>query len=455
MREVLVLVACCAVLFWSVRRISDNLSPVRVASRQLEFDLGGDRQTALETLTQASGGEIDVALPALIKLQAGAGPEERAKCLSGMTGLLIERLTTLKRGPASSSPPDPETTAWQARSVVDLLLSALKSPDDPTRAAAAQSLRGLLRLQRILDVILPANGQPGLVKMDPLWSGLEAALGDSLVGVRADAAEALGNLSLALKREPPHVLRRALQDPAPLVRNVAALAVFRLNKGIDACLPDLFRIMTENRAEHYEFANSVRSRCLDAFLPSEFRPTVASIPLLRTTLKSPHSEIRCAAATLLGRIGPDAVVAVPDLIAALRRSLDPSDHRDLSAMHPWERREIGKAILVIDAQGPVIRRELVPILVHALDLHLSYARWNAIEVLQTLGPVAEPAVPGLIRAMENPREDGVLPDMAAIALVQIAPGTPSAGRARAALEQAFENHLIRRNFAADLVDHAP
>jgi HEAT repeat protein len=453
MRKIFLLVACSAVVLWAVRRISDNLSPVRVASRQLEFDLGGDCQTAIETLTQASGGEIDVALPALIKLQAGAGPEERAKCLSGMTGLLIERLTPLNRGPALATLPDPETVAWQARSVVDALLSALKSPDDATRAAAAQSLRMLLRLGTTLVLIVPGNGQPGLVQTDTLWSGLEAALGDSEVSVRADAAEALANLGLALERGPSPALRRALKDPAPLVRNVAAVGVSSLNKGIDACLPDLFRIMTENRAEQNEPANSIRSRCLSAILQSRFRPTVDSIPLLRTSLSSAHSEFRCAAATLLGRIGPDAVAAVPDLVAALKRSLDPSDN--LSAINPWERREIGKAIFVIDPEGPVIRDKLVPTLVHALGLGLPYARWNAIEVLQTLGPVAEPAVPALIRAMENPGEDGALPNMAAAALAQIARGTPSAGRARAALEQAFENHLIKRNFAADLAEHAP
>jgi HEAT repeat protein len=243
-------------------------------------------------------------------------------------------------------------------------------------------------------------------------------------------------------------LRRALGNPAPLVRNVAAVGVSRLNKGIDPCLPDIFRIMTENRAEQSEPANSVRSRCVSAILQGEFRPTVDSIPLLRTQLSSTHSEIRCAAATLLGRVGPHAVLAVPDLVAALKRSLDPGDDRLI--LDPWERREIGRAIYVIDPQGLVIRDELVPTLVHALDLRLPYARWNAIEVLQTLGPVAEPAVPALIRAMENPGEDGALPNLAATALAQIARNTPSAGRARAALEQAYENHLIRRNFAADL-----
>jgi HEAT repeat protein len=453
MREVFLLVACSAVVLWAVRRVSDHLNPVRVAARQLQYDLGGDRQAALETLTQASGSEIDVALPLLIKLQAGAGPEERAKCLSGMTALLIERLAPLNRGPASPNLPDPETVARQARSVVDVLLSALKSPDDATRAAVAQSLRMLLRRETTLAVIVPGKGQAELVQTDPLWSGLEAALGDSVVSVRADAAEALTNLGLALARGPSPALRRALQDPAPLVRNVAAVAVSRLDKGIDPCLPDLFRIMTENRAEQNEPANSVRSRCVGAILQGEFRPTVDSIPLLRTKLSSPHSEIRCAAATLLGRIGLDAEEAVPDLIAALKRSLDPDDHR--LVFDPWERREIGKAIFVIDPQGPVIRQELVPTLVHALDLRVSYARWNAIEVLQTLGPMAEPAVPALIRAMENPGEDGALPNMAATALVQIAKGTPSAARARAALEQAFENHLIRRNLATDLADHAP
>ena len=61
------------VLLWAVRKLSDNLSPVRVAARNVEYGMNLDRQSAVEMLSQASGDEIDVALPALIKLQASAG----------------------------------------------------------------------------------------------------------------------------------------------------------------------------------------------------------------------------------------------------------------------------------------------------------------------------------------------------------------------------------------------
>ena len=78
----MVMVACSAVLFWAVRRISDNLSPARDVARRVEYDMDLDRQAAIETLIRASGTEIDVALPALIKLQAMPGPTNEAGCLS-------------------------------------------------------------------------------------------------------------------------------------------------------------------------------------------------------------------------------------------------------------------------------------------------------------------------------------------------------------------------------------
>ena len=132
LRAVLVLVACCAVLLWAGRRVLDILSPVRSVARRVDFGMDLDRQNAIETLIRASGKEIDIALPALLKLEATAPPADRGPLLVAMANLLVERLS-----PSISAPtrPDPETATEEARLVVDAVREGLKSSDEATRGS--------------------------------------------------------------------------------------------------------------------------------------------------------------------------------------------------------------------------------------------------------------------------------------------------------------------------------
>jgi HEAT repeat protein len=451
-REALLVVACCAVLLWAVRKISDNLRPVRVVARNVEYGMKLDRQGAVEMLSQASGAEIDVALPALLKLQASAGPDDHGKILAGMTGLLIERFTPWTRGSAPPLPPVPESTAGQARAVIDALCTGLTSSDDATRIQAAQSFRTILKAEAILNVIAPWRGRAGLVDADAVIRSLETALGDPLAEVRMEAAQALGNLAAAVDHEPPPVLRRALRDPSPVVRNAAALAVAGFENGLDPCLADLFRAMEDSQRQNVNYDGSshmVLSHCFSAVLLAGATPAAGTASLLSAALDSPCSEVRGIAATFLGRIGPDARAAVPALVGALRRTL--GFRADRFPLHSWEVREIAAAIQKIDPHGPVITRDLVPVLIEAVRLRgLRFARSDAIEALQHLGPLAEPAVPALIEVMNQRTEEGGNAEEAAAALVQIGRGTPSAGRVRAALADAFKKRLIRRELARQL-----
>ena len=322
-----------------------------------------------------------------------------------MTGLLIEKLTPLS---GSSASPVPESIAGQARAVIDALCTGLTGSDDATRIQAAQSFRTMLKPEAILKVIAPWRGRAGVVDSDVVIRSLETALGDSLADVRMEAAQALGNLAAAVDHDPPPALCRALRDPSPVVRNAAALAVAGFKNGLDPCLADLFRAMEDSQRHNVDFdgtSHRVLSHCFSAVLMSGATPEAGSVHVLTAALDSPCSEVRGIAATFLGRIGPDARAAVPRVVRALKQSM--GFRVDRFPLHPWERREVAAAIPKIDPHGPVIARDLVPTLIEALrHRRPPYGATDAIDALQHLGPLAEPAVPALIEVMNQRTERG-------------------------------------------------
>ncbi|MGC8643059.1 MAG: HEAT repeat domain-containing protein, partial [Isosphaeraceae bacterium] len=461
-----VVAVCCAMGVWTMREYSDQMSPARAVARRVRWGLPFDRQETIDTLLQASGEEIDVALPAVIKLEATAGPEEQARLLSGMTNLLISRLTSRTLG---SPPLAFEVASPLAQSVLDTLCAALLSPDDATRAAAARSLRVTLLRDTTLWKLFPINDRAHrLVDADAVFRSLEDALADPLADVRKDAIQALGNLGPALDREPPPALRKALRDPSPGVRNEAAVAVALFGKGLDPCLPDLFQIMKENCKEsRLSYAESEgamtvgeirrvldpclldvfrlapiewfaqvrrvaftgpRTSCLEAVAQGskDRKATVKSMPILTEALGSPYGQIRGVAAVLLGRIGPEAAPALPGLVAALKRSLPYK--QSLPDPHAYlERQEIVTALRKIDPEGNVIRREVLPFLVSASALGDPRTRDDAAMALGSLGSIAEPAMPTLLDIIRNPKQPDHFRQSAAWTLVQITKGTSSIG----------------------------
>ncbi len=205
LRILLGLVACVAVVLWTLRKLSDELSAVRKIAHQVEYGLDLDQSSAIETLTQATGEEIDVALPALIKLQAGAKPDDRSKILIGMAGMLTERLEPRVPG---LTPASPQAAAPTMRLAVETLCAALSSPQDATRAGAAQAFRMMLRPEKILGVFAPVQGSNGLFDIDMVLGALQNAAADPLETVRKDAVEALAALarSSSVSRRPPCAL---------------------------------------------------------------------------------------------------------------------------------------------------------------------------------------------------------------------------------------------------------
>ncbi len=110
-----------------------------------------------------------------------------------------------------------------------------------------------------------------------------------------------------------------------------------------------------------------------------------AVPALARVLEREDKRLRLMAASLLGKVGPDAAGAVPALAAALG---DEDDDVRGAVVHSLGR--IG-----------AVRPEVVPALVRALGDSSPWVRRSAVRELGDLGPAAEGAMPALKRLLND------------------------------------------------------
>jgi HEAT repeat protein len=225
---------------------------------------------------------------------------------------------------------------------------------------------------------------PGVV---PVLGDLSA---DTDENVREAALRSLDEVGHRLAFVPPASVKRALEDPDRNVRFWAAGAVGHAGRGIDPFIPSMLR-----HAEHDSDAE-VRN-CFAMELRNFIKPpgvTSAVIPQLTEALKSTDRETRCAACSLLGKFGPDAVGLVPEMIRLLREGAElrrPVGGQDLT-----DQSVVAATALARVAPGTPRAREVA----EALVKHAQAETWDrhTVEFLQALarfGPLARGAVPRL------------------------------------------------------------
>jgi HEAT repeat protein len=102
----------------------------------------------------------------------------------------------------------------------------------------------------------------------------------------------------------------------------------------------------------------------------------SAVPGLINALKDPNVQARIAAATALGRIGPEAHGSIPGLIEALHDK------------HEYVRAESARAL---SRMGTMAATAVQPLFETTVDEDIS-VRHNAAEALARIGPVAYPAL---------------------------------------------------------------
>jgi HEAT repeat protein len=280
---------------------------------------------------------------------------------------------------------------------------------------------------------------------------LIAALKDRRMEVRIQAAEALGWIGPEAKEATP-ALAAATQDEEPKLARKACQALSFIAD--PAAAGPLFEVFQSNRAEVSDEAGlalwnlgAKAERVWPALLkmaqgPLEktgaARNLLASygplvVPLLKDALRDEEAARRETAAEILGRIGPPARPAVPELLAALRDKTSNVSLMSAIALAEIDPTRATPAVgLLADSLtmpataralaniGPSARAA-VPSLIAALKAHKDIANDNLlhIEAQMALARIGKPAVPAILDAMKNTKNE--IAPLAAEALGWILP----------------------------------
>lgn len=264
----------------------------------------------------------------------------------------------------------------------------------PKAAPAVPAIADRLESDKDERVRLAAAGVLGQIGPDAKAAvpALIGALKDEGFDVASWSATALGKIGPGAKAAVPE-LAKMLGSYRSSRSYTAAVALGEIGPDAKAAVPDLLR-MVEKDLHHY-----APEACL-ALWRIEKHPE--AIPALIRILKTDYSSEVGMAAYALGRIGPDARAAVPQLVATLsnKESLVASQ----TALALWQIAKHEKAI---------------PTLIRLLTDENTTERYHAAWRLQVIGPPAKEAVPALVKNLKD-KADYVAP-AAADALKAIDP----------------------------------
>jgi HEAT repeat protein len=291
--------------------------------------------------------------------------------------------------------------------------------------------------------------------IEKVMAVLVRASEDRDVEVRAEAAASLSVLASEIVRRPDRTpaeqgwtkrrqdvatraLPRGLSEPEPPVRASVVRGLGELVKSGKVDLPpELFAALNDE-------TSYVRQATFKALGAVQLTP--AAVPTLIEALGSRDQEVRCQAAWLLGRLGPEAESAVPALLAILKQSFDLQERK---STRPVDRTG-DPACAAARALGQIgASEEAIASLAAMLSSDVPERVSCAALALGDLGPRAVAAVPRLIAAYDKvlKSKQHVIDQMSiSDAIGRIAPKSASAPDAVAILVRALNsgNEWVRR-----------
>ena len=197
---------------------------------------------------------------------------------------------------------------------------------------------------------------------------------------------------------------------------------------LDAAIPSLLSMLEKDEPP-------VRQEC-NAALRLAW-PTSAVVPALNDALKGKSPQVTALAALLLGRIGPEASPAVPNLLVVLKQPLDPATPR--SALGKMQQ---DAPCLAARALGAIsTNSEVIAALSDTLKSDLDYRHGAAAYGLTQIGEPARAAAPAVADAYSRwleSKERLNTGQAMTIALGRLAPKTPAEQQAVALLVEAID-----------------
>jgi HEAT repeat protein len=381
---------------------------------------GSDRHGNRQPNTRLSDPDpADETTELAIRLLSQVGPasESAAEIVAVLAEAVRAEVPNLGRAAA-------DALGWFRSAAEPALFELLTNPKPDMRACAADKLAGVLWAKPQDDPDRPA-----------VLAALLKRLGDDHADVRVKVLGALGALAHNSSDPPPAELAHSLADKYPGVRMAAVETLARYPCGLDRWIKDIFEVLE----------CAPRNRIGEAtYTLLKVRPQRFSAPAISAmiaALGSRHPSVRCCAAHLLGTLGPDAVIAVPALIAALSSPYDATIDGQWKLGDP---QELDPAYAAMDAlyriaPGTPSESQAVQALTDVVKNGHGSRRAAAAGGLTRFGPGAVSAVPTLIDAIKENAKPGAQfwqGAQAAFALAKIAPDSPAADEAIALLTEA-------------------
>jgi HEAT repeat protein len=459
-RTLIVLVACCGVSFWALRRLWENYDPVLVEARaiqkraigELQSGKAAERLAAIQELDRLRFGDSTIAVGPLTRALEDPETEVRIAAADALgsigSGVVKSRsgeaaahaaatalIQCLKRpntavrvaaaralGLIGSSAVESGSGGETVGAAATALIGCLKDQAGAVRSAAAASL-GKISLPRLAVVAAPRINRAAVM------GALAETLGDRDDKVRLAAIGAM--TSHPGTSEPPQALAQGLKDESAQNRVAAIRGLNFFRKGLDPWVSHLLWL-----AEH-DPDSSVRIQCLTT-LTFAFKPpaiTAALVPALTASLKSDSAAVRSQAAALLGQFRADAQPAIPELLRVLNEPPAPGVGSKRSPFNAFDAASKAEEALGRIAPGSPEAEKVIAALIEVARNGPESRRGWAAYALGEFGPAAEEAVPVLIKVINDATPDDKFEreQPAAHALGKIAPVTRSADQAVTAL----------------------
>jgi HEAT repeat protein len=213
-------------------------------------------------------------------------------------------------------------------------------------------------------------------------------------------------------------LIRQLKDHDPAKRANAIVLLGQSGENGTIAVPVLIEMLKDQPG----FTSSENNYFRDAAAKALAQIGLSAVPALTEALKDEDVNVRAGVSYALGRIGPDAMSAVPQLINTLKNwpkasKLENDYVRDTAAnaLVNIGSAAVPKLIEALKMQNVDVRggaayalgrigpraKAAVPTLIEALKASHEYVRSSAADALGRIGPAAKPAVDALIEALRD------------------------------------------------------
>jgi HEAT repeat protein len=425
------LVACSGLVVWAVRFVWERQQPELAALRELNSPMASDRVHALRELGQFGHENPGGLVPPLI---AALKDPDTAVRVRAADALMFVGSEALAVNPADRSVSD----------IVAALCGASADTQASVRLTAIRSLGSILA-QSNRKMATPVIDASAIMKV------LVPALNDADSEVRVASFKALHVTAELGLTEPPRELIAALADPSAASRAAAASALAGFRRSLDPWLPTLFRLLNDENAA----VRAAAARTLERANPPA--ASVAALPVLIEALAvrdGPGRLHAIHAITPLAR-DPRASAAIPSLLAILTGlSTTKANNENTTARtsedSSWEETQTASLVTVLVGQmapGTPFAGEAIAVLTEVVRSGSHVPPEFAAQALADFGPVAEPALPELVKfARKTMTTHGTAGPRAIKALGRIAPGTKSADDVVTVLLEALRSDItdVRR-----------